>query len=252
MAQMVGFEWGPNTRGTIDIVWGCVLVLVTAVWTVVHANIPGRGDGFWRVVLRQLRWGCVSVFAPDFLTLVAAAQWDAASRSVAAMRALPRLRDDPGAWRLEHAFYANSGGCFFALARTIHLTTASVLSQTPSLPPPTAFLLQCPDCRPFPVSAASLHCLVSRGYVALPDLPAPMIRDRSRADVFAKGAAVLQGAWLEGGAGLERQHVSAGRDRRAPGPWAEDERTRGFRAVQQDDGRLRLCLLLDLRLDLRV
>lgn len=110
MVHTVGFEWGPNTRGTFDIIWSCVLVLITAVWTVVHINIPAYGEGFWRVVLRRLRWGCVSVFAPDFLTLVAAAQWDSASKSLAKMQTLPQLRDDQEKWRLEHTFYANSGG----------------------------------------------------------------------------------------------------------------------------------------------
>lgn len=110
MANMVGFQWGANNRGTIDIVWSCVLVLLTAVWTVVHTNLPAAGEGLWRTIVRRLRWGCACVFAPDFVTLMAAAQWESASNSVEEMNTLPQLKDHPVKWRMEHAFYANSGG----------------------------------------------------------------------------------------------------------------------------------------------
>lgn len=164
----VGFVYGPNTRGTMDIVYGCLLVLITAIWTVVHINIPAAGETWWWVLFRRFRWGCVSIFAPDFLTLLAASQWHAATKSVARMRHLSRVEADGERWRLEHAFYANSGG----------------------------FLLQCPDCAAFPVNAASVYFLVSTGYIDLPDMTADEIKDKSKADSFAKFAAIVQGFWL--------------------------------------------------------
>lgn len=164
----VGFVYGPNTRGTMDIVYGCLVVLITAIWIVVHINIPAAGETWWWVLFRRFRWGCVSIFAPDFLTLLAASQWDAATKSVARMRQLSRVEADGERWRLEHAFYANSGG----------------------------FLLQCPDCVAFPVNAASVYFLVSKGYIDLPDITADEIKDKSKADSFAKFAAIFQGFWL--------------------------------------------------------
>lgn len=164
----VGFVYGPNTRGTMDIVYGCLVVLITAIWTVVHINIPAAGETWWWVLFRRFRWGCVSIFAPDFLTLLAASQWDAATKSVARMRQLSKVEADGERWRLEHAFYANSGG----------------------------FLLQCPDCAAFPVNAASVYFLVFKGYIDLPDITADEIKDKSKADSFAKFAAIFQGFWL--------------------------------------------------------
>ena len=113
----IGWVFGPDTRGTIDIIYSCIVVLITAIWTVIHLNLPAKGDSGWRIVLRRIRWGCVSIFAPDFLTLVAAAQWDSAQKSVAQMRLLPELRDNEDKWCLEHAFYANSGGELVVLLR---------------------------------------------------------------------------------------------------------------------------------------
>lgn len=110
MTVMVGFQWGDDTRGTVDIIWSCVLVLITAVWTVIHVNIPAPGDGLWTTMSRRLRWGFACVFAPDMLTLVAASQWDAAAKSVQSMNELEQMQDHPNKWQMEHAFYANSGG----------------------------------------------------------------------------------------------------------------------------------------------
>lgn len=58
------------------------------------------------------------------------------------------------------------------------------------------FHLQCPDCRPFPVNAKSLQYLVANRYVEVPEITAEEIWDKSKADSFAKGAVLFQGAWL--------------------------------------------------------
>lgn len=49
---------------------------------------------------------------------------------------------------------------------------------------------------PFPINAASMHYLVNKGYIRLPDITRDEVWDKSKADVFAKGLAILQGAWI--------------------------------------------------------
>jgi hypothetical protein len=56
-----GWVQGPDTRGTLDIIWSCVAVLVTALWTVLHLNIPGSSDTMRHLLARKFRWGCVSI-----------------------------------------------------------------------------------------------------------------------------------------------------------------------------------------------
>ncbi|KAM7182635.1 hypothetical protein V8F33_014153 [Rhypophila sp. PSN 637] len=164
-----GWIYDTGYRGTLDILYGCLVVLVAAVWTVVHLNVPSQNDSDWRIFWRRLRWSLVSITAPDFLTLVAAAQWDCAQRSVKEMAKLPGAAEK---WTLVHAFYANSGG----------------------------FVLEAPDYNGpdgrFPISAESVHYLVSRGYMPLPSITKEEIWDKSKADVFAKGLALLQSAWI--------------------------------------------------------
>lgn len=163
-----GWIYDCGYRGTLDILYGCVVVLVASVWTVVHLNVPSQNDSGWRVFWRRMRWSLVCITAPDFLTLVAAAQWECAKKSVRQMSKLPGSEN----WTLVHAFYANSGG----------------------------FVLETPDYNGedggFPITADSVHYLVSRGYMPMPSITKTEIWDKSKADVFAKGLALLQSAWI--------------------------------------------------------
>jgi hypothetical protein len=47
--RTLGYTPQPNQRGTIDIIWGCVLVLFVCVWAVLHHNVPIKSEGFWSV-----------------------------------------------------------------------------------------------------------------------------------------------------------------------------------------------------------
>ena len=57
-------------------------------------------------------------------------------------------------------------------------------------------MLQPPDTEEFPINGKSLHYLVSHGYIAVPTITKDEIWDKSKADVFAKGLAMLQGGWI--------------------------------------------------------
>ena len=57
-------------------------------------------------------------------------------------------------------------------------------------------MLQTPDTALLPINSASLHYLLSRGYILLPAITRHEIWDKSKADVFAKGLAILQGGWI--------------------------------------------------------
>ncbi|KAF1991262.1 hypothetical protein K402DRAFT_389433 [Aulographum hederae CBS 113979] len=158
-----GWVSSPNTRGTIDIIWSCVLVLFVCVWTVLHHNVPTKADRYWTIVNRKLRWAMLAICAPEVLTLFAIMQWNAANISVREMKEFGLK-----SWSKTHAFYANSGG----------------------------FILEAPDFPKFPINATSIHYLCCNGRIDPPSITRESIWDRSKADRFAKGAALVQTAWL--------------------------------------------------------
>ncbi|RYP71947.1 hypothetical protein DL769_004552 [Monosporascus sp. CRB-8-3] len=77
-------------------------------------------------------------------------------------------------------------------------TEVTTLSQAapPSLTLMAGFILQPPDPSSFPVNADSIHYLVSRCYLSLPSTTRKGICGKSKADAFAKAAAMLQGTWI--------------------------------------------------------
>jgi len=61
---------------------------------------------------------------------------------------------------------------------------------------PLGFLLKCPDTNAFPIDAHTVHYLVLREYIELPTITRDEIWDKSKADLFAKAATVIQSTWL--------------------------------------------------------
>jgi hypothetical protein len=61
---------------------------------------------------------------------------------------------------------------------------------------PAGFLLKCSDTDAFPIDAHTIHYLVSREYIRLPAITRDEVWDKSKADLFAKAATVVQSAWL--------------------------------------------------------
>ncbi|KAF2114580.1 hypothetical protein BDV96DRAFT_647276 [Lophiotrema nucula] len=162
-------RWGwvdsPSERGTLDIVWSCVLTIFFCLWSVLHLNVPAPTDTFWTIFWRTTRWMILGILAPELPMLIAAGQWASAKRSVGNMK---ELGFTDSQWSLEHAFYADSGG----------------------------FVLLTADGQSTPLTAKQVHFLVQKAYISLPALTKREIWDKSSADKLAKSLACFQTAWL--------------------------------------------------------
>lgn len=110
-----------------------------------------------------MRWATLAVCGPEMLTLFAIMQWNSANISVAEMQKIG-IKD----WSTVHAFYTNAGG----------------------------FVLETPDFPSFPINASSICYLCRNGWTEAPKISRENIWDRSKADLFAKGVALVQTAWL--------------------------------------------------------
>lgn len=63
----VGWEAGPNGRGTLSLVWGCVLTIFACTWTVLHLNVPGLDERWWWILLRKIKWMAITILFPEFI-----------------------------------------------------------------------------------------------------------------------------------------------------------------------------------------
>lgn len=164
-----GWQAQPNLRGTIDIIWACILVIFTCVWTVLHINIPAPSEPYRSTLLRKLRWAAAAAFSPEILTTLAAGQRFASMASAKYLRRQGHIH-----WTIVHSFYADSGGFY------LHVP------EEPGYPP----------FPPFPINSRAIAYLVERGHLQIPSITREHIEDKSKADKFAKVFAVIQTSYL--------------------------------------------------------
>ncbi|MCJ1285872.1 hypothetical protein MMC26_005214 [Xylographa opegraphella] len=100
---------------------------------------------------------------PEVVTSMAAEQWESANQSVQEFRRLGFPQ-----WTMCHAFFADMGG----------------------------FLLQCPDVPLFPVDSEQLAYLVEKKHLRFPEVDEEIIRDRNKADGFARLITCVQITWF--------------------------------------------------------
>ncbi|KAJ5374667.1 hypothetical protein N7517_006673 [Penicillium concentricum] len=115
--ESVGFISSPNTRGTLDIVWSCLSVLILCTWSVIHLNVPiestpnGKRQEYTRKLFlfwTKLKWMFINLAAPEW----ALGQAWSLYHSVALLedRFQKYQREDSVPWSRSHIYYANMGG----------------------------------------------------------------------------------------------------------------------------------------------
>jgi hypothetical protein len=135
-------------------------------WAVVHLNIPPAQEPKWKTFQRKAKWMCITLIAPELVTGIALEQF----RQVRRLTPLMRARIDD--WQPIHSFYAIMGG-FRLLGDDRRIKTLD------------------PKDNP-----ESFRDMLRRYHFFLPS--AEELEDKSKADAFVKGFAVLQSSWLVG------------------------------------------------------
>lgn len=102
--ERLGFVPEPDGRGTFGILWSSLAVLFLNTWTVLHLNIPNLNQSFWQGALHKLKWIAISTIAPEFISLMAADDYDSAKTLHRMMKGRIHW------WTVTHGYYANMGG----------------------------------------------------------------------------------------------------------------------------------------------
>ena len=70
-----GVAAGPAYRGTLDIVWSCLLTILACIYNAIHLNVPPRNKGKWKLLLRKVKWATMALFAPEIVLYTATTQF---------------------------------------------------------------------------------------------------------------------------------------------------------------------------------
>lgn len=71
VTETVGFVQEDNQRDTVSLLISCLATLGLCVYSAVHLNVPRKGEGSVRVLLRELKWCIVGLFAPELILYTA-------------------------------------------------------------------------------------------------------------------------------------------------------------------------------------
>ncbi|KAI0550588.1 hypothetical protein F4679DRAFT_541912 [Xylaria curta] len=63
----IGWQAGPTERGTLVLVYGCLITIFTCTWTVLHLNVPGVNDKWWEIAMRKMKWMAITILLPEFI-----------------------------------------------------------------------------------------------------------------------------------------------------------------------------------------
>jgi hypothetical protein len=163
LTRIDGWVDQPNTRGTLDIIWTSVFTIFICTFTLLCLNLPAENDTPWKVTARKLFWMGLAIAGPEFVLTAACGQLGTAQESVKAFLELGHPQ-----WTIRHGFFADMGG----------------------------FLFVPRESTPFPITSKHLHWLVSRRYLAFPDIPPKEIWDKSKQDTVAKLISCFQIGYL--------------------------------------------------------
>ena len=165
-----GWTSQPDGRGTLDILWSCVLTISLCSWSIMCLNVPGRSESSRQILWRKICLTILGILIPDQTLVVALGQWFSARQSVKDFNTDEFRANLPDSfeWGMKEAFFADMGG----------------------------FLLQTKEERDFPLTAKQLHFLVSRGYLPPPSLDRREIEERNKVDIFLRIITIGQITWF--------------------------------------------------------
>lgn len=57
----------PTTRGTLDILYGCLFTIIACTWSILHPNIPEASASSIKRSIQKAKWMVVNIFCPEFM-----------------------------------------------------------------------------------------------------------------------------------------------------------------------------------------
>lgn len=95
----VGFVKEDNQRDTISLLISCFATLGLCVYSAVHLNVPRKAEGNCRILLRELQWCILGLFAPELMVYTAWRQLASARQLCLEIEEAKRKRDEAKALR---------------------------------------------------------------------------------------------------------------------------------------------------------
>jgi len=70
----------PSGRGTIGLLWSCILTLWPCVWTSIHLHMPRRNSKWYQRLLKKLKYAALTLIFPEVMLTMVVCQFVSAWR----------------------------------------------------------------------------------------------------------------------------------------------------------------------------
>lgn len=100
----VGYTPNPGGRGTLDLLWSCIVTAAFCTWTVQKLQVGPRSSSAIMTLRRKAFWMLITLLCPEYVTWIAFAQWQRARR----YKDICELGHND--WTMQHGFYVDMGG----------------------------------------------------------------------------------------------------------------------------------------------
>lgn len=97
----VGWQTGPEDRGTVILIWGCVTTIFACSWTILHLNVPALTDSAWTKLLRKTKWMFITIIFPEFILSKAICDLRLALRELGEFDEYLRSYGDEVRWKMQ-------------------------------------------------------------------------------------------------------------------------------------------------------
>ncbi|KAL7945347.1 hypothetical protein V8C42DRAFT_322874 [Trichoderma barbatum] len=175
-STFVGFVPNPDGRGTLSLLFSCLLTLSLCVWSAIHLDLPPYGETDVEYTYRYLKWSVLGIFGPELVIWAAWRQFISARTLIKFIKERSSNDQTLQQWTMVHGFYAGMGGFVFD-------TTTPDMQGPPFIPQ-----------RRLHVTPRGIQLLAQCGL--LPDILLEDIKDKSKTDGFAKLICCFQVSWM--------------------------------------------------------
>ena len=174
----VGYTTNSGGRGTLDLLWSCLVTIALCTWTIQRLQIIPWATSKTIVFRKKAFWFLVTLLCPEYIAWIAFEQWQRA-RGYRVVREL-----EHNDWTMQHGFYVDMGGFQIELEGKDYSLLAAL--------EPNSDVLELDDCVRFTIRLDDLISLLKAGVLATPRIYCYDLDERSKNDLFAQVVTSLQ------------------------------------------------------------
>lgn len=173
----VGFKVNSGGRGTLDLLWSCLITITLCTWTIQRLQVVRWSESKTIILRKKIFWMLITLLCPEYVTWIAFEQWQRACK----YKEVCKLGYK--GWTMQQAFYVDMGGFQATLEGGSSLLRVDQGNSD---------VVEVNDRACFTIRLDDLIVLMKADILPLPNIPIHDLKERSKDDQFGRIVTSLQ------------------------------------------------------------